>query len=172
MEKTHMKYHSINQARNGDYQEGESFKYDPITNLSHKSILYLNITNSGSTLNSSNHTRDENLAKIEISVQACILFLAVFGNGMVLLVLFCRRRQKLSRMNLLLAHLALADLFVAFFNILPQLIWDITYRFYGGDFLCRTVKYLQVSLKLITLGDAIWYNDIVWDTLNRCHFLL
>lgn len=87
--------------------------------------------------------RDEKLAKIEITVQAVILFLAIFGNGMVILVLVCRKK-KLSRMNLLILHLAIADLFVAFFNILPQLIWDITYMFYGNDFLCRSVKYFQV----------------------------
>ena len=87
--------------------------------------------------------RNENLARIEIAVQAVILFLAIFGNGMVLLVL-ALRRKKLSRMNLMIAHLSIADLFVAFFNVLPQLIWDITAKFYGGDFLCRSVKYFQV----------------------------
>jgi hypothetical protein len=87
--------------------------------------------------------RDEQLAMIEVAVQGVILFLAVFGNGLVLLVLGIRRK-KLSRMNLMIVHLSIADLFVAFFNVLPQLIWDITERFYGGDFLCRSVKYLQV----------------------------
>lgn len=29
-------------------------------------------------------------------------------------------------------------------QVLPQLIWDITGRFQGPDFLCRTVKYLQI----------------------------
>ena len=28
--------------------------------------------------------------------------------------------------------------------MLPQLIWDITFRFYGPDLLCRLVKYMQV----------------------------
>ena len=87
--------------------------------------------------------RDENFAKVEIIVQAIILFLAVFGNGVVLFI-FLTRRKKLSRMNLMIVHLSIADLFVAFFNILPQLIWDITYRFYGNDFLCRSVKLGQV----------------------------
>ena len=62
------------------------------------------------------------------------------------LYLLSFRRQKLSRMNLLIAHLAAADLFVAFFNVLPQMIWDITFRFKGGDVLCRLVKYLQVRI--------------------------
>lgn len=29
-------------------------------------------------------------------------------------------------------------------QVLPQLIWDITERFQGPDFLCRSVKYLQI----------------------------
>ena len=88
-------------------------------------------------------TRNEELVIIEIAVQAVIMFFAVFGNCIVLLVL-CLRGKKLSRMNLLIVHLSLADLFVAFFNILPQLIWDITFRFQGNDFLCRSVKFFQV----------------------------
>ena len=87
--------------------------------------------------------RDEDLAKIEIVFQGIIFFLAVFGNGLVLLILGLRKK-KLNRMNILIVHLTVADLFVAFFNILPQLLWDITYRFHGNDFLCRSVKYLQV----------------------------
>lgn len=41
-------------------------------------------------------------------------------------------------------HLSIADLAVAVFQVLPQLLWDITFRFYGPDLLCRLVKYLQV----------------------------
>ena len=69
------------------------------------------------------------------------------------------RRKKLSRMNLLISHLALADLFVAFFNILPQLIWDITFRFIGGPFLCRVVKYFQV------MGGG--HSSVGWSNTSR-----
>ena len=71
--------------------------------------------------------RNETLAKIEIFVSGLIFACAVIGNSVVLLVLGTRRK-KLSRMNLMIAHLSIADLFVAFFNVLPQLIWDITFR--------------------------------------------
>lgn len=47
-------------------------------------------------------------------------------------------------MQILIVHLCLADLFVAFFNVLPQLIWDITFQFYGSDALCKFVKFTQV----------------------------
>ena len=86
--------------------------------------------------------RNESLAVIEIAVQVTILLLAVVGNSIVVLFLFLRPK-KLSRMHLLILHLSLADLFVAFCQVLPQIAWDITYRFKGGDFLCRLVKYFQ-----------------------------
>ena len=88
--------------------------------------------------------RNEKLAKIEIAVQGVILCLAIIGNGLVLIILGMRRK-KLSRMNMMIVHLSIADLFVAFFNVLPQMMWDITNgQFKGGDFLCRSVKYFQV----------------------------
>lgn len=35
-------------------------------------------------------------------------------------------------------------LFPLVFQVLPQLIWDITEKFQGPDFLCRSIKYLQI----------------------------
>lgn len=87
--------------------------------------------------------RDEELAKLEIAVLAVIFVVAVLGNSSVLLALH-RSPRKTSRMHLFIRHLSLADLAVAFFQVLPQLCWDITYRFRGPDWLCRVVKHLQV----------------------------
>lgn len=87
--------------------------------------------------------RNEDLAQIEITVQCIIFGLAVIGNSTVLLTLWTRRR-KLSRVHLLMSHLSSADLFVAFCNVLPQICWDFTDTFLGGDFLCRFVKYIQI----------------------------
>uniref|UniRef100_A0A8C8Z1M0 Vasopressin V1b receptor n=1 Tax=Prolemur simus TaxID=1328070 RepID=A0A8C8Z1M0_PROSS len=87
--------------------------------------------------------RDEELAKVEIGVLATVLVLATGGNLAVLLTLG-RLGRKRSRMHLFVLHLALTDLAVALFQVLPQLLWDITYRFQGPDLLCRAVKYLQV----------------------------
>ncbi|CAL1568356.1 unnamed protein product [Knipowitschia caucasica] len=87
--------------------------------------------------------RNEEVAKIEITVLSLAFIAAVVGNVSVLLAL-SRSRRKLSRMHLFMRHLSLADLVVAFFQVLPQLCWEITFRFYGPDFLCRIVKHLQV----------------------------
>ncbi|XP_007523221.2 vasopressin V1b receptor [Erinaceus europaeus] len=102
----------------------------------------------GGTLSAPNATtpwlgRDEELAKVEIGVLATVLVLATGGNLVVLLTLG-RLGRKRSRMHLFVLHLALTDLGVALFQVLPQLLWDITYRFQGPDILCRAVKYLQV----------------------------
>lgn len=89
--------------------------------------------------------RNESLAKIEITVLSVILIIAIVGNSLMLIAL--RRQLKfrpMSRMYFFMANLSIADLFVAFGNILPQLAWDITFRFQGNDLLCRIVKFLQV----------------------------
>ncbi|KAM9369377.1 vasopressin V1b receptor [Phaethornis superciliosus] len=89
------------------------------------------------------HSRDEELAKAEVGVLATILAVATVGNvGVVLAV--SRLRGKMSRMHLFILHLGLSDLGVALFQVLPQMIWEVTFRFLGPDPLCRAVKYLQV----------------------------
>lgn len=87
--------------------------------------------------------RNEALARVEVAVLSLILFLALSGNACVLLALRITR-HKHSRLFFFMKHLSIADLVVAVFQVLPQLLWDITFRFYGPDLLCRLVKYLQV----------------------------
>ncbi|XP_017340113.1 arginine vasopressin receptor 1Aa [Ictalurus punctatus] len=87
--------------------------------------------------------RNEEVAKLEITVLSLTFVVAVAGNLSVLAAM-CKTKKKPSRMHLFMKHLSLADLVVAFFQVLPQLCWKITFRFYGPDFLCRIVKHLQV----------------------------
>ncbi|KAJ8408157.1 hypothetical protein AAFF_G00263850 [Aldrovandia affinis] len=87
--------------------------------------------------------RDENLAKIEIALLSVIFVSATILNTGLMLMLWKRRKQ-VSRMRAFVFHLCVADLVVAFFQVCPQLIWDITDRFIGPDVVCRLVKYLQV----------------------------
>ena len=100
---------------------------------------------SNATEGSSYFKRNEELAKVEIALLSTILYLALFGNILVLVVLRLRR-QKLTRMKWFIIHLSLADIFVAIFHILPQLLMDVTNQFYGGDFICRAVKYVSSLL--------------------------
>ncbi|CAL8338118.1 unnamed protein product [Merluccius merluccius] len=91
--------------------------------------------------------RNEDVAKVEVTVLVLVLLLALAGNLCVLLAVRTQnrhRRASSSRMYYFMKHLSIADLVVAVFQVLPQLLWDITFRFYGPDVLCRLVKYLQV----------------------------
>ncbi|KAM9705490.1 arg8-vasotocin receptor-like [Menidia menidia] len=113
-------------------------------NFSAPSSLYRHLENtSGKSNDTDPFGRNEEVAKIEITVLSLAFLAAVVGNLSVLLAM-SRTRRKLSRMHLFMRHLSLADLVVAFFQVLPQLCWEITFRFYGPDFLCRIVKHLQV----------------------------
>ncbi|KAJ8361128.1 hypothetical protein SKAU_G00176530 [Synaphobranchus kaupii] len=87
--------------------------------------------------------RDQSLAKVEVALLGIIFLSAGILNSGLLLVLWKRRKQ-LSRMRVFVFHLCLADLVVAFFQVCPQLMWDITDRFIGPDLVCRFVKYMQV----------------------------
>lgn len=105
--------------------------------LLHDSVM--NLSSNESNL----FRRNEEVAKLEITLLSLIFVVAVVGNISILAAM-CKTKKKLSRMHLFMKHLSLADLVVAFFQVLPQLCWDITFRFYGPDFLCRIVKHLQV----------------------------
>ncbi|TMS16236.1 Vasopressin V2 receptor [Larimichthys crocea] len=79
----------------------------------------------------------------EVVVLSIILVMALLGNGLVLVVLLRRRRHH-NPLHQFMLNLCVADLVVALFQVLPQLVWDAKGRFPGPDFLCRLVKYLQV----------------------------
>uniref|UniRef100_A0A3P8VM55 Vasopressin V2 receptor n=1 Tax=Cynoglossus semilaevis TaxID=244447 RepID=A0A3P8VM55_CYNSE len=88
--------------------------------------------------------RDNLLAVAEVVVLAVILVMALLGNSLVLVVLLRQRRRHRNPLHQFMLNLCLADLVVALFQVLPQLVWDARGRFPGPDFLCRLVKYLQV----------------------------
>ncbi|KAJ0029002.1 hypothetical protein NQD34_003999 [Periophthalmus magnuspinnatus] len=113
-------------------------------NLSYALTPDLTMDNSsGSTNGSDPFARNEEVAKIEILVLCVTFVVAVAGNVSVLLAMR-HTKKKMSRMHLFIRHLSLADLVVAFFQVLPQLCWKVTFRFSGPDALCRIVKHLQV----------------------------
>nr|BAI77458.1 vasotocin type2 receptor [Neoceratodus forsteri] len=87
--------------------------------------------------------RDTELAKVEIAILAAIFAMATFSNLVVLYILI-RRRKHNTPMHAFMTNLCIADLVVAFFQVLPQLLWDITDQFLGPDLLCRGVKYFQI----------------------------
>ena len=104
-----------------------------------------------STLEPNSADRDSTLAKLEIATLSVIFLLIVLGNSAVMLALIASR-IKMQRMYYFLLHLSVSDLITAFFNVLPQLAWEITVTFRGGNLLCKFVKYIQL------LGRRIFLN--------------
>ncbi|XP_072539301.1 vasopressin V2 receptor [Salminus brasiliensis] len=102
------------------------------------------LSNLSLELRATDAPRDEQLARVEIALLGVIFVTAALLNSALLLLLLRRRRERLTRMRLFVLHLCVADLTVAFFQVCPQLVWDITDRFVGPDPVCRLVKYLQV----------------------------
>ncbi|KAI3357830.1 hypothetical protein L3Q82_016213 [Scortum barcoo] len=110
---------------------------------SYPSIVWPVASVSPAGTNVTNPERDALLAVAEVVVLAVILVMALLGNGLVLVVLLRRRRHH-NPLHQFMLNLCLADLVVALFQVLPQLVWEAKGRFTAPDFLCRLVKYLQV----------------------------
>ncbi|XP_032809974.2 vasopressin V2 receptor [Petromyzon marinus] len=91
----------------------------------------------------SRNERNEALARAEVAVLFAMFACTTLGNSVLLTALY-RRRKHASRMHVFMVHLCLADLVVAFFQVLPQLAWDITDVFLASDFACRFIKYMQI----------------------------
>ncbi|XP_067855249.1 vasopressin V2 receptor-like [Heptranchias perlo] len=79
----------------------------------------------------------------KIAVLSCVFVLATLGNGIFLCTLWQKRKRN-SRTRLYLCHLCTADLVVTFFQVLPQLLWEVTDTFMAPNAVCKTVKYLQI----------------------------
>lgn len=82
----------------------------------------------------------------ECTLKHCmnILYFQI-GNLCVILAVW-RRRAKHTRMHLFIVHLAVADIIVALFEVLPELLIRLQCGFWASDFLCR--YFLQNTSKL------------------------
>ncbi|CAK9302000.1 unnamed protein product [Gordionus sp. m RMFG-2023] len=93
--------------------------------------------------------RDERLATFEIIALSVIFSLIITGN-IICLVMLCRYTRAKKRIFIFMLNLCIADLSVGLFNVLPQLIWKITFEWKGGFTLCKIVPYLQVFSMYLT----------------------
>lgn len=83
---------------------------------------------------------------VKCATLVIIFFLTLVSNVFVLCAVLLKNRHKqpLSRVQLFMVHLTVADILVALLNILPQLAWDLSVHFRGGAVLCKLVKFAQV----------------------------
>ena len=70
-----------------------------------------------------------------------------------------------ARIDLLLIHLAIADLFVTFFLMPLEVGWAATVRWMGGDVLCRVMAFFRV------FGLFLSSNILICISLNRYAYM-
>jgi 7 transmembrane receptor (rhodopsin family) len=93
-------------------------------------------------------SRDTRLVIAGLVLLSLTCVTSLIGNSLILARLRRLVRQPgktLGRMNTMILHLCIADLFVAAFNVLPQIGRLATDRFQGNDVLCRVIHYVQVA---------------------------
>lgn len=80
-----------------------------------------------------------------IALTALTMIVALVGNLFLAFIITTSSRRRLNPVQILIIHTCVADIMFALCTILPQIATFLTFPvFYGGDFLCRCVKYLQV----------------------------
>lgn len=80
---------------------------------------------------------------VQVLVLAAIFIAIVVGNVPVVITILFGRLGR-TRMYYFLLHLCFADLITGLFNVIPQLAWELTRHFHGGNVLCKAVKFLQM----------------------------
>ncbi|GFW69282.1 gonadotropin-releasing hormone receptor [Trichonephila clavipes] len=93
----------------------------------------------------------EQTTLIKVVVLFIIAGFSCIGNIATLYSILKTGRQNTSTVYILLVQLAISDLLVAIFCLLADAVWKITVQFYGGNILCKIVKFMQMfSLYLST----------------------
>ena len=72
------------------------------------------------------------------------MFVVAFTGNVATLMRMYRMRRRRSTINLLITHLATADLFVTFFCNVTDAVWTATVQWLAGNAACKLIKFLQV----------------------------
>jgi hypothetical protein len=85
-----------------------------------------------------------------ICQQAVTISLTLFGNLLMIFVIlrnnYVLRRKRITPVQMLMLNLCTSDLLFALVTIFPTLLMTLTVpNFYGPNFLCKFVKFLQAS---------------------------
>ncbi|GBM11375.1 Gonadotropin-releasing hormone receptor [Araneus ventricosus] len=136
-------------------------------NFNNPEVSFLEETMSGSNLSSVAHNCTSNSTGLHSDlthapqfdnstltkgfVLSIIAIFSFVGNVSTLASIMRTRHIGSSTVYMLLAHLAIADLLVTLFCILAEGIWTLSVAWYGGNVLCKIVKFMQMfSLYLST----------------------
>ena len=103
---------------------------------------------------------------VSIAGYSTLFFVGSIANFTVLIILLRRYKKKKSRVNLLLIHLAIADLMVTFFLMPIEIGWASTVRWLAGDILCRFFSFFRI------FGLFLSSNILICISLDRCYAIV
>lgn len=117
---------------------GPSFCLSNVTTVSNASVSesFINATELPASLGF-----DQNAMK-DIIAYSVLFVIAAVGNLTVFFTLFRNRHWK-SRVNLMIMHLAAADLMVTFIMIPLEVGWRITTQWVAGNPACKVFQFLR-----------------------------
>ncbi|XP_053696963.1 adipokinetic hormone/corazonin-related peptide receptor variant I isoform X2 [Sabethes cyaneus] len=81
--------------------------------------------------------------QLQIIVYSVLMVVSAIGNITVLTLLIKRRLKKHSRIDIMLTHLAIADLLVTFLMMPLEIAWAFTVRWLAGDCMCRLMAFFR-----------------------------
>ncbi|XP_055632256.1 adipokinetic hormone/corazonin-related peptide receptor variant I-like isoform X2 [Toxorhynchites rutilus septentrionalis] len=100
---------------------------------------------------------------VAVIIVYCVLFVvAASGNLSVVITLFRSRRHRRSRVSLMICHLAVADLMVAFIMIPLEVGWRITVQWHAGNVACKVFLFMRAFCLYLSS------NVLVCVSLDRC----
>ncbi|XP_013103205.1 adipokinetic hormone/corazonin-related peptide receptor variant I isoform X2 [Stomoxys calcitrans] len=82
--------------------------------------------------------------RLSITVYSILFVISTIGNLTVLYLLTKRRLRGPSRIDIMLMHLAIADLMVTFLLMPLEIAWAYTVQWKSNDFMCRFMSFLRV----------------------------
>ncbi|KAM3940105.1 putative G-protein coupled receptor 150 [Leptodactylus fuscus] len=149
----------------------ELFLYGSFSQDSNLSLVGNNVPPAQPLLNSSSEEKTVMEAprynrQLRIITMTVILTVALVGNSVVLYKI-CSGKDKKRKINFLITHLALADLYVSVMTLFSQIVWELLEdEWLAGDVSCRIFKVFQVS------GLMASSNIIAIVALERHHVIM
>ncbi|XP_055696357.1 adipokinetic hormone/corazonin-related peptide receptor variant I-like [Lutzomyia longipalpis] len=128
-------------------------------NTSFNNTAYISAATSKPTIVPPGHTE----SSVVIIIVYCVMFtIAAAGNLSVVITLFRSKRHRRSRISLMICHLAVADLMVAFFMIPVEIGWRIAIEWYAGNVACKVFTFIRAFCLYLSS------NVLVCVSLDRC----
>lgn len=117
-----------------------------VNSLDHRTLTdWSNVDNStNGTMHYSKDMIFNDGHRLSITVYSFLFVISTIGNSTVLYLLTKRRLRGPSRIDIMLMHLAIADLMVTFLLMPLEIAWAYTVQWKTTDFVCRLMSFFRV----------------------------